>query len=84
MLIIYLTIAISESYKEATMKYKNIQEYLDRTGKTEKQLADRIGVSQAFVSMLKRGEKRPSPKLAQRIESVTGIPFRALLLDSNA
>jgi transcriptional regulator with XRE-family HTH domain len=66
------------------MKYKNIQEYLARTGQTEKQLADSIGVSQAFVSMLKRGVTRPSPKLAEKIESVTGIPFRALLLDSNA
>jgi transcriptional regulator with XRE-family HTH domain len=62
------------------MKYKDIRDYLERTGKTEKELADAIGVSQAFVNMLKRGEKMPSPKLAAKIESVTGIPFRALLL----
>jgi transcriptional regulator with XRE-family HTH domain len=66
------------------MKYQSIQEYLEQTGKTEKELADLIGVSQAFVNMMKRGEKRPSPELAQKIEAATGIPFKKLLLNDSA
>jgi hypothetical protein len=34
--------------------------------------------------MLKRGERRPTPVLAQKIEALTGIPFRALLLNDDS
>jgi transcriptional regulator with XRE-family HTH domain len=61
------------------MKFRSIKDYLEKTGKTEKELADSIGVSQAFINMLKRGEKRPSPEVAARIEAVTGVPLRDLL-----
>jgi transcriptional regulator with XRE-family HTH domain len=62
-----------------TMKYKTIEEYLERSGKTEKELAQLLGISQPYVNQLKRGERRPTPELAAKIEAVTGIPFRALL-----
>ena len=31
------------------------------------------------MSMLRSGQRRPSPELAQRIEAATGIPFKKLL-----
>lgn len=65
---------------DAVMSYKNLKQYLDKGDVTEKDLAERLGVSIAYVNMLKRGERRPSPELAVKIESITGIPFRKLLL----
>jgi HTH-type transcriptional regulator / antitoxin HigA len=62
------------------MKYQSIQEYLEKTGTTEKEFAEKIGVSQPFVSLLKNGTRRPNPELAEKIEAITGIPFRKLLL----
>ena len=62
-------------------KDKTIREYLRRSGRTERQLARLLGVSQPYVNMLKNGRRRPRPELAERIEAVTGIPFRKLLLE---
>ncbi len=79
-MIFLLTRNITLSYIRPTMKYKSLSDYLKRTGKTERELATKLGVSQPFINMIKKGEKRPSPELAQKIEALTGIPFRALLL----
>ena len=40
---------------------------------TQIEIAARAGVSQAFVSQVLGGEKKPSPKIAARLEAVTGI-----------
>jgi transcriptional regulator with XRE-family HTH domain len=66
------------------MKYGSIREYLKKTGTTEKEFAEKIGVSQPFVNLIKRGERRPTPEIAQKIEEITGIPFKKLLLTNNA
>lgn len=60
--------------------YKTLREYFKRSGRTEKQLARLIGVSQPYINMLKNGRRRPKPALAERIEAVTGIPFKNLLI----
>ncbi len=62
------------------MRPKTISAYLDKTRKTEVELAATLGISQAHLNEIKHGKKRPSPELALKIEKVTGIPFRALLL----
>ena len=61
------------------MTHKNIKEYLRRTGKSERQLAKMLGITQPYVNMLKNGNRRPRPDLALKIEAVTGIPLRNLL-----
>jgi transcriptional regulator with XRE-family HTH domain len=63
------------------MKYKNIADYLERTGKTELKFADELGISQPFLNMIKKGTRRPNPELADKIDKLTGIPFRSLLLN---
>jgi transcriptional regulator with XRE-family HTH domain len=63
------------------MRYKSISEYLERTGKKQKDLSAQLGISQAFLNEIKSGKKRPSPELAAKIEVLTGIPFRKLLLN---
>lgn len=62
------------------MIHESIEEYLTSHNMSEAELAEKIGVTQAYVNMLKNGERRPSPELAQKIEAATGIPFRNLLL----
>jgi len=39
---------------------------------TQTEIATRVGVSQAFVSQILGGEKRPSPEVAARLEAATG------------
>lgn len=67
------------------MKCKTISEYLEKTSKTEVEFSGELGISQAHLNEIKNGKKRPSPELASKIEAITGIPFRNLLLrDGNA
>ncbi len=62
------------------MIHESLKEYLEHNGIAEKDLAKKLGVTIAYVSMLKRGLRRPSPEMARKIEAMTGIPFRRLLL----
>lgn len=66
------------------MIHESIEEYLTQNKMSEAELAEKIGVTQAYVNMMKKGERRPSPELAQKIEAVTGIPFKNLLLPDGA
>ncbi len=62
------------------MIHKEITHYLKQNRVTAKELATNLGISKSHMSMLRRGTRRPSPELAQKIEAVTGIPFKKLLL----
>ena len=48
-----------------------ISEYLKHTKTTGKQLADSLGISDSYMSMLRLGQRRPSPELVQRIEAAS-------------
>lgn len=66
------------------MIHESIREYLEHTGTSERELARRLGVSVSHLNMIKHGDRRPSPELAQKIETLTGIPFRKLLLSKES
>jgi transcriptional regulator with XRE-family HTH domain len=62
-------------------KHKHLlQDYLDRTGRSQASLARELHITPSYASMIISGRRRPSPELAAKIESVTGIPLRDLLL----
>ena len=61
------------------MIYKTVREYLKQNRVKGKDLAARLGISTSHMSMIKRGERRPSPELARKIEAATGIPVLKLL-----
>ena len=42
-------------------------------------LADLFGCSQATISLILKGDRLPSPKLARRISRVTGLSLESLL-----
>ena len=60
--------------------FKNIRDYLKGSGKTEAELAQLACISQAHVNMIKNGSRRPTPEVAARLEAITGVPLRTLLL----
>lgn len=66
--------------RQSTTTFKNIRDYLKQTGKTESELAELDRISQAHVNMIKNGSRRPTPEVAARLEAITGIPLRTLLL----
>lgn len=49
----------------------NIQEYLDWKDMKWKELADKLGVSEAYMSRLRHGKINWSPEMALRIEKIT-------------
>lgn len=50
---------------------------------TERQVAERIGVSVQYIYMLKHRERRPSPEVAKKLSEITGIAFEELLLPNS-
>ncbi len=62
------------------MSYTTFKEYMQQTGKSDRQVARLIGVSQSHINMIKNGYRRPSPEVARKMEALSGIPFRDLLL----
>ena len=66
--------------RESIRNYKSIRDYLEKTGKTENELAELACISQAHVNMIKNGSRRPTPEVAARLEAITGVPLRTLLL----
>ena len=66
--------------RQSITNYKNIRDFLKGTGKTEAELAQLACISQAHVNMIKNGSRRPTPEVAARLEAITGVPLRTLLL----
>jgi transcriptional regulator with XRE-family HTH domain len=62
------------------MTPKDIDQYMIYNRLNSKQLAHKLGISESYMCMLRSGWRRPSPDLAQKIEILTGIPFKKLLL----
>jgi transcriptional regulator with XRE-family HTH domain len=51
-----------------------------RKGLSQQTLADRVGVSDAYIAMLETGTRRnPSLTLLQRLAKALGVPVTALL-----
>lgn len=63
---------------------KDIATYLERTGTTQSQLAERLGISQPFLSQIINGQRTPSLDLAALIEDKTGVPMRTLAKEASA
>jgi transcriptional regulator with XRE-family HTH domain len=60
-------------------RYKTLAAYFEQTGKSKRSLAQRLEVSESYVSLIAAGKRQPSLSLALRIESMTGVPAEALV-----
>lgn len=59
--------------------YKDLDAFLEQTGTPQAALAAKLGVSQAFISQLRRGIRTPSLPLACRISRLTRVPVESLI-----
>lgn len=60
-------------------RYRDLKAYLADTDTTQEALAERLGISQAHLSMIMSGQRKPSYDLALQIENTTGVPVRAIV-----
>jgi len=51
-----------------------LREWLDRSKLKQKDLADRLGISDAYLSQILLGNRRPKLELLTLIEHTTGVP----------
>jgi DNA-binding XRE family transcriptional regulator len=59
---------------------RSLREYLaGPPAVSQRALADAVGCNQSMVSMLARGRREPSARLAVKLHAVTGVPLKALL-----
>jgi ribosome-binding protein aMBF1 (putative translation factor) len=54
--------------------------YLRDAGISQADLARRLKISKSFMNQLVGGSRRPSGPLAEKMEKLTGIPFKTLVL----
>jgi transcriptional regulator with XRE-family HTH domain len=57
-------------------RYCNLRDYLKGTGTTQRELAERVGVTQSAISMAANGHSL-SLGLAKRISAATGVPVES-------
>jgi transcriptional regulator with XRE-family HTH domain len=55
------------------MQSKTIKLARTKRGWTETEAARRLGVSQSYLAMLERGQRRVTPRLARRLKTVYGL-----------
>lgn len=60
-------------------KPASLAEYMERTGTTHAALAEKLGISRSYVTLLSAGDRQPSLTLALRIQALTGVPAEALV-----
>lgn len=65
--------------RKARRTYPNLASYLEGTGQTQHQLAQRLGMSQPAISKLVRGLLQPSLHEALRISRIVGVPVESLV-----
>ncbi len=59
--------------------FSSLDAYMDQTGCTQRELAERLSITQGALSMIKNGQRIPRPELALLIHELTGVPLENLL-----
>jgi transcriptional regulator with XRE-family HTH domain len=59
--------------------FKDLGHFLSSTGTTQKQLADRLGVSQCCISLIRNGKRIPRPRLALALAEFARIPLESVI-----
>ncbi|MBP7568766.1 MAG: helix-turn-helix transcriptional regulator [Acidobacteria bacterium] len=64
--------------------YATVLEYLDATGRSQADLADAVGVSNAHMSLIIRGLRQPSLDVALRLREETGVAIETFARQQKA
>lgn len=59
--------------------YSDLRSYMRSTGATQTEIARALGVSQATISMILSGTRRPSLSLALKLARLASIPVESLM-----
>ncbi|MDU2131067.1 MAG: helix-turn-helix transcriptional regulator [Finegoldia magna] len=65
------------------MLNENIKRIREEKGMTQKQLADKVGISGAFMSLIEKGTNNPSEENLQKIANALDVPIEILLAAKN-
>jgi transcriptional regulator with XRE-family HTH domain len=65
-------------------RYRSLADYFERTKKSKRSLAKRLGVSESYVSFIAAGKRQPSLAVALKIEALTGVPAASLVSEAVA
>ena len=63
--------------------FKDLDTYLRETGTTQRELADRLGVTQTCISLIRNGKRTPRPRLARAIAAEAHIPLESLMCETH-
>ncbi|GMB01664.1 helix-turn-helix transcriptional regulator [Pelosinus sp. IPA-1] len=58
---------------------KNLANFRKEKGWSQKELSDKAGVSQTYISELEAGKKQPTVLIAQKLATALGITLSELL-----
>lgn len=61
----------------------NIKKYRQMQGLTQKQLADKVGISGAFMSLIEQGKNNPSDENLKKIAQVLGVSVEELTIEES-
>lgn len=61
----------------------NIKKYRQIQGLTQKQLADKVGISGAFMSLIEQGKNNPSDENLKKIAQVLGVSVEELTIEES-
>lgn len=59
---------------------KTIKECRNRTGLTQKQLADKLGKAESSIRMWELGKNKPSPEAIGQLSEILNVPYFALMM----
>lgn len=62
------------------MLNENIKKHRKIKGFTQKQLADTVGISRAFMSLIEKGTNKPSDENLEKIAKALGVTVNSLLI----
>lgn len=61
-----------------------IKQERERSGFTQKELAEKLGITREYLSAVENNHKEPSMKLLQQIAKVLDVPFKNLIEERSA
>lgn len=60
-------------------RYESLTAYMDGENKTQVDLAEMFGISQASVSRIVNGQQLPDAAMVLKIHEMTGVPVESLI-----
>ena len=61
-----------------------VRQIRDRQGLTARQLAKRVGISEAYMGRLEKNERQPSPAVRKALTDALCVPLEDIAVDATA